>query len=222
MIQLKSTPNHAGLSLKGTAAELDALLNAIGVVAGDGENVPAGLVSARSRVVGLRDRLNEQLKGERGSGEDSVTVKAYWPETIFVWAALNNCIRQSYRSAKTSEWDLAVAAIRKFQNQVVDCLRMTVKDFSAARAFQALGTQTFVEDNYIVQFLDEQNVGHLALDSAEKRLRNLPAVTKLLIEQGPEYRKFKQSVLDAARQHQISVEEIGINSEYPKESNILW
>ncbi|THF73723.1 DUF6904 family protein [Cohnella fermenti] len=222
MIQLKSTPNHAGLSLKGTAAELDALLSAFGAVAGGAESVPAGLAAARSRVIGMRNRLNEQLRGAKSLGQEVATVKVFWPETIFVWAALNNCIRQSYLSTKTPEWDLAVAAVRKFQNQVVDCLRMTVKDFSAARAFQALSTQTFLEDNYIVQFLDEQNCRHLALEGAEKRLGNLPVVTKLLIEQGSEYRKFKQSVLDAARQHQISVEEIGFNSEYPKEQDIIW
>ncbi|RUS45184.1 hypothetical protein [Cohnella sp. AR92] len=222
MIQLKSTPNHAGLSLTGTVPELDALLNAFSVAAGDGENAPAGLASARSRVVGLHDRLNDQLQAQRDRDTESVTVKAYWPETIFVWVALNNCIRQSYRSAKTSEWDLAVAAIRKFQGQVVDCLRLTVKDFSAARAFQALGTQTFLEDSFIVQYVDELNCRHLALSSAEKRLQNLPVVAKQIAEQGSEYRKFKQSVLDAARQHQCSVEEIGINAEYPQESDILW
>ncbi|MBB6734265.1 DUF6904 family protein [Cohnella zeiphila] len=215
MIRMKDTLNHAGVNISGDAADLEQLCEALEQIVGEEGEAPA-YESIRVRVADLVRRLRGSLQA---AGEMAVNV--CWPEALFLSVALNRFIKLYYAKEKRPDWERMLARVRKFQEELVACLRRTLPDAAYKPASVALGSSVFLEQEYMTHYLDELNVRFLEL-KPEKRLENIPVMAKRIVEQGEEYRKCKHAVLEAARMYKCPVDEIRIGAEMPAPEQIIW
>jgi hypothetical protein len=219
MIQVRSTPNYAGASITGSDRDVEQLSRMLETLAGD-EGEHPGYESARVRVMGFCAELRRALAtGEQESA--TAGAKILWPELIFVSIALNGFIKLFYRKKTDPDWDRTLAGVRKFQESVAACLRQTLKEPAFRPVAGALGSQVFLEENYVTQYLDELNAQFLELDP-QRRLASIAEFAKRIVQQGEDYRKCKSSVLEAARLYQCPVDEIRLRERYKAASEIVW
>lgn len=217
MIQVKSTPNHAGAIVSGDARDLEALREALEQVIGQEGEYPAR-ESVRARTAAFV----EALRQASSSGDDASKegVKTLWPEFLFLSVSLNGFIKQFYKKNKEPGWDYTLARVRKFQESIVDCLRRILPDSAYQQAASSLGPQVFLEDHYVTQFLDELNA-EFAEMNAERRLANIAVMARRIAMQSEDYRKCKHSILEAAKLYQCPVEEIRLREEVPNPYHVV-
>lgn len=217
MIQVKSTPNHAGAIVSGDAQELETLREALEQVIGREGEYPA-LESVRVRAAEFVSALRQtSAAGDSASHEG---VKVFWPEFLFISVTLNGFIKQFYKKNKEPGWELTLAKVRKFQESIVDGLRRILPDTSYQQATSSIGPHVFLEPGYVTQFLDELNAEFLELN-ADKRLANIAPMARRIALQSEDYRKCKHAILEASKLYKCPVEEIRLREEVPNPYNVV-
>lgn len=218
MIQVKSTPNHAGAIVSGDAQDLETLREALEKVIGEEGEYPA-YESIRTRAAAFVGAL--RYASAAGDNTSKEGVKVFWPEFLFLSVSLNGFIKQFYRKNKEPGWELTLAKVRKFQESIVDCLRRILPDAAYQQAASSIGPHVFLEQGYVTQFLDELNAEFLELN-AEKRLANIAVMARRIALQSEDYRKTKHAILEAAKLYKCPVEEIRLREEEPNPEKVVW
>lgn len=213
MIQVKSTPNHAGAIVSGDTPDLQSLCEALEQVIGREGEYPA-YEAIRVRAVTLCEELHRAIAVGDGA-------KILWPEMLFFSVALNGFIKRFYKKNKEPNWDRTLAKVRKFQESVVDCLRRILPDSAYHQAASSIGSRAFLEEHYATQFLDELNAEFMGMD-AERRLANIAVMARRIALQSEDYRKCKNAILEAAKLYKCPVEEIRLREEYPRIEEVVW
>lgn len=230
--------------------DLDTLYMALHTVVGD-EREYKNYDGACIRVLGLCYDLRHAAMGDREidfviNGMDKERMKymgritseqnvyykfsAYYPELLFVTAALNDFIRHyAKKRAKSAPfplldkhnlWDAAIANVRLFQAEVVKCLKEMVPTEAAfSRMMNLMNKDYFWFDGYITQYIDMLNIRYLKM-TTEERIKNLPTLVKRMMEQGKEYQATAREISEIARGNNCSVDDIRLIEEYPED--IVW
>jgi hypothetical protein len=73
-----------------------------------------------------------------------------------------------------------------------------------------------VDEQLHYQYLDFLNLKFIDMDK-EKRLKSIPTMAKRLADQGDEYRRHRQEVIESAEEYGCDVEDIKYEREYPGE-----
>jgi hypothetical protein len=246
MLAATSTPNCAGIELRGDFLDFEALYDALHHVVGD-EDANAGYKGARLRVLGICYDLRHALMGDRDiefveNGWDAdrsqrhgvianqknlyYKMQAYWPESLFVTMALNDFLLLNARKMsnnafqpflhKRTVWDASIAQVRLFQSEIVKCIQETVSEATFARMINQMHKDWPWMDGYITQYVDILNIRFLNMEM-EQRQKSLGTMVKRMVERGTEYQSLRDDVLDSARHHKRSAEDIEIGLEYPEE-----
>lgn len=249
MLTLRNTENFAGIEISGDFLDLDSLYTALHIVVGD-EGEFGDYEGARLRVLGLCYDLRHALMGEgdvefveNGLNADQMKrmalvaldknlyykTRVYYPEALFVTIALNDFIHlYARKQAKTAPfplldkrnvWDSSIANIRVFQSEISTCIQQAVTESSFSRMMNLMHKNYPWTDSYATQYVDMLNIRYLNMDN-DQRKKGLPTMAKRLVEQGKEYKKVEREVTAMAREHNCSVENIGVDWDYPK--NIDW
>ncbi|GLG01206.1 hypothetical protein Alches_12450 [Alicyclobacillus hesperidum subsp. aegles] len=156
--------------------------------------------------------------------------QVYYPEVLFVTIALNDFIRlYAKKQARTApfplldkriQWDAHLATARLFQSSVVNCVKEVVTEASFKRIMNLMHKDYTWVDGYASQYLDLLNIRYLKIGDKDERAKALSTVVKRMVEQGKEYRQIEEEVRAMAREHNCSVEDIGLVEDYPEE--IEW
>ncbi|MEW5785409.1 MAG: hypothetical protein AB1767_10110 [Bacillota bacterium] len=236
MIFVKNTPNYAGVTICGDHQDIEELYDALHDIVSDEEDYPS-YVSSRIRVLGVCYDLRHALMGDReiifvdnGMDEDKMkktsmitpgknvylSIEVLWPEMLFVQMVLNDFILLNQRKKRRPLWDKTIATVRKLQAAVADCLKQTVSEAAYKRMINSMIRDYPWVDYYATQYLDILNCRFIDMDR-EKRKKNITIMAKRLVEQGQEYQEVRRDVMAAARNHNCSVDNIRVNTEYPEE-----
>lgn len=239
MIYITNTPNNTGVAIHGDYMDFEELYESLHTIVGEEEEYPS-YEAARIRVLGVCYDIRHALMGDReiefvdnGMDEDKMrrlsmitpnknvylVINVLWPEILFVTMALNDFILLNRKKCKHPQWDKTTAAVRKLQATVSECIKQTVSDASYKRMINMMIRDYTWFDGYATQYLDILNCRFLSMDK-EKRLKNIPTMAKRLAEQGQEYIEVKSEVIEAARTHNCSVDDIRPQLEYSDE--IEW
>lgn len=148
MLSIQSTEQLTGARISGDFWDLDQLINAIYKVTGD-ENRYYDYQGARQRILGICYNLRHAAQGDHqlefvsnGLTKSVLThheiifpnknvyyaTEVLWPELIFTAIALNDFIRLHQELIDSSEWNIYIATIRKFQATVAECLEQELED----------------------------------------------------------------------------------------------
>jgi len=249
MIHVKNTTNNTGVTISGDFHDLDALYESLHKIVGtEGEWV--NYESARLRVLGVCYDIRHALMGNRevsfvDNGLDSDKMKwlsivaneknvyysfnTYWPEILFVTMALNDFVwLYAKKQAKSSYdvmfdyrniWDSTIATVRGFQAAIADCIKETIPETSINRVLKLMNGSYIWFDHYATQYIDELNIKFIEM-TPEKRLKNITVMAKRIAEQGDRYQDVKAAVMEAARDYNCKITEIGHLGEYPEK--IEW
>ena len=239
MIFITNTPKTAGVAVHGDLLDFEELYHAIHEIIGEEEDFPA-FYAARIRILGFCYEIRHSLMGSReaefvdnGLDEEMMKqlsviapnknvyllFKMLWPEMLFVTMALNDFAILQQKKCKYPQWDPITIAVRKLQAAFAVCVQQTVSAAAANRMSRLMIRDYTWFDNYADQYLDILNDRFVKLDP-EKRLKQLPIVTKRLAEQGAEYLQLKSDMEDAARENQCSINDIELEIDDP--GDIDW
>jgi len=237
MITVTSTPNHAGVSIRGDLHDLQQLYDALHEVVGQ-EGEYRSLEGARLRVLGLCYDIRHALMGDREVefvdngmhanlkrhlgvlAPDKNVYYAWrtlWPELLFVTMALNEFAEDRTRRAKHAHWDPVVATVRAFQAAVASCIRNTVPETTAVRMLNAMNRRFSSYSGYCTQYIDMWNVKFLKM-APEKRLKQLSVIAKRFDEKDADYWGIQASVKATAREHVCPEDAVHlVGWDYPEE-----
>ncbi|TQS71204.1 hypothetical protein DX933_16150 [Ornithinibacillus gellani] len=242
MIQIKLTPNYAGMEMVGTRDDFELLYESLHFVVGEEDEYPS-MQNARLRVLGLCYDLRHAMMGHReyeyvNHGLDSDTMKwmgivgpeknlllsfnTYYPEMIFIHLCLEDFIKEYQKSNKTHpNWDIHVNAVRLFQASVVRALRDEIKPSMFRSIISHMKSAKFISFRYMTQYLDSLNIRYLNWD-AEKRLKNISVIVKRIAVKDAEYIRAQKEIIEAAIEYGVTESEIAYDTEYPDYDSIDW
>jgi len=237
MISIQSTPNHAGVSIRGDMHDLEQLYSALhSLIGAEGEYL--SLAGARLRVLNLCYQIRHAFMGNREvelldngmhdelkkhfatlAPERNVyyAFRMFWPEMLFLLLALNEFASIRERKSKLGKWDADLCAVRMFQATVAECLRGVMTETGYARTIKLLnGSFVWIAD-YCTQYIDVMNIKFLRMD-AEKRLKNLSVMAKRFAERNDDYYEMKEAVQEAAAEFGVPQDAIELEGwTYPEE-----
>jgi hypothetical protein len=249
MIYIKNTPNYAGVAIYGDYLDFDNLYEALYDIVG-GEDEYTGYERVRIRVLGMCYDIRHALMGHReiefvDNGLDEqkmkylsiisskknlyLVVHVLWPEILFITMALNDLIRiyANKRSRNSNNpmfdkrniWDVSIAIVREFQAVLAKCIKGVVTEASYNRMFNLMIKDYNWLDGYLTQYVDIFNLQFLKMNKDNRR-ENISIIAKRLAEQGLDYQKLRDEVVQVARKNECSVDQIRLKLEYPEE--IIW
>ncbi|MDM5250926.1 MULTISPECIES: hypothetical protein [unclassified Lysinibacillus] len=239
MLSIQSTEQLTGACISGDFWDLDELINAIHKVTGD-ENKYYDYQGARLRILSVCHNLRQAAKGEHqlefvsnGLNKSVLTqhelifpnknvyfaTEVLWPELIFTAIALNDFIRLHKELIDSSDWNMDVAAIRKFQATVADCLEQEFKEEEYLVFLRMLHTKSPLTFRYATQYVDLLNLEYIQLDLEERKAQLAAFALRLMLEDD-EYVALKSQLMEAAITTKKSLHEIEIKTNYPE--TILW
>ncbi|MFD1677647.1 DUF6904 family protein [Alicyclobacillus fodiniaquatilis] len=244
MIQIRSTPNEAGVSVLGDLVDIEGLYESLHEVVGE-EGELERYEGARLRVLGVCYELRHALMGDREiefkeNGLDTEKIKRFgviaqdkniyykievlWPELLFVVMVLNDFIwfyaKKQTKSSFTpltewrNSWNPTISQVRMFQAAVARCLSETLSEASFPRVLKQMNRAYPWMDSYLFQYVDLLNIRFLEMDRDTRR-KNISIMVKRLAEKNKEYTELEQEVAAAARQHHCTVFDIKIGLDYP-------
>jgi len=246
MIQVKNTPNYAGVAINGDFYDFEALYESFHTIVGE-EWEWEEYEGVRLRVLGICYDIRHALMGHREvafveNGLDEykmkqlsviandkniyLTFNVLWPEALFVLMALNDFIKVYARKQAKDKyyalidyrniWDPSIAMVRSFQAAIANCMKETIPETSINRVFKLMYHDYSWADNYATQYLDELNCRFIEME-AEKRIKNITIMAKRIAEKGREYQAVNEAVLKAAREYNCHMTEIRMSSPgYPE------
>lgn len=240
MLQMKSSKNHAGVTISGDTFDLEELYDALHTVVGDEGEHPE-YDGVRMRVLGVCYDLRHAMMGNRqavnvpnGLDRDRMRhlgfvgsdhnvyyqFEVLWPELLFVSLSLTEYLVMYERGKSVHSWDPEAAAVRKFQAGVAKCLQETLTEKKFATVKKYFATSQYIEHaDYTTQYIDKLNFEFLKMDK-EKRLNNISIMAKRIAERDHHYVKAQVEVREAAAYHGVSKYEIRFGKEYP--DDIDW
>ncbi|MFJ8087997.1 DUF6904 family protein [Lysinibacillus sp. NPDC095746] len=239
MLSIQSTEQLTGARVSGDFWDLDELINAIYKITGD-ENKYYDYQGARLRILRVCYNLRQAAQGEHqlefvSNGlNKSVLIQhelifphknAYfaaeilWPELIFTAIALNDFIRLHQELIDSSDWNIDVAAIRKFQAAVANCLEQELNEEEYLVFLRMLHTKSPLTFRYATQYIDVLNLEYIHLSLEERKTQLASFALRLMLEDD-EYELLKSQLMEAAITTKKSLHEIEIKAKYPE--TILW
>ncbi|NYF23611.1 hypothetical protein [Sporosarcina sp. JAI121] len=240
MIQMKSTKNHAGVTISGDIYDFEELYDALHTVVGEeGERIDYDGV--RIRVLAICYDLRHAMMGNRqavnvpnGLDRDRMRYiglvgsdhnvyyqfEVLWPELLFVSLSLTDFLVLYERGKTVHTWDPEAAAVRKFQAGVAKCLQETLTEKKFATIKKYFNSRLYDDyANYTTQYIDKLNIGFIKMDK-DKRLNNISIMAKRIAERDHRYIQAQAEVSEAAAYHGVSQYEIRFDEEYP--TDIEW
>ncbi|MGO4886148.1 DUF6904 family protein [Anaerobacillus sp. MEB173] len=245
MIQVKNTPNLAGVTISGDFYDLEILYDSLHTIVGE-EWEWKGYESARLRVLGVCYDIRHALMGHRdvefvenGLDQDKMrflsiaandknvylACNVLWPEILFVTMALNDFVRlYAKKQAKNNYnsytdyrtvWDTSISAVRIFQAAIASCIKETLPETSVNRVLKLMNHDYTWSDDYATQYIDELNCKFIEMNR-EKREKNISVTAKRIAEKGREYQAIENAVLEAARKYNCHMTELRSTVEYPE------
>ncbi|MFJ7732990.1 DUF6904 family protein [Lysinibacillus sp. NPDC097231] len=239
MLSIQSTEQLTGARISGDFWDLDELINAIHKIIGD-ENKYYDYQGARQRILRICYKLRHAAKGEHqlefvsnGLNKSILTqhelifpnknayfaTEVLWPELIFTAISLNDFIHLHKELIDSSEWNIDVAAIRKFQAAVADCLEQELNEEEYLVFLRMLHTKSPLTCRYATQYVDVLNLEYIRL-SIEERKAHLASYALRLMLEDDEYEALKSQLMEAAITTKKALHEIEIKANYPEK--ILW
>lgn len=239
MLSIQSTELLTGARISGDFWDLDELINAIHKITGD-ENKYYDYQGSRLRILNVCYNLRQATKGERqlefvsnGLTKSILTqhelifpnknayfsMEILWPELIFMAIALNDFIQLHKELIDSSDWNIDVAAIRKFQAAVADCLEQELNEEEYLVFLRMLHTKNPLTFRYATQYIDILNLEYIQL-SWEERKAHLAAFALRIMLEDDEYVSLKSQLMEAAISTKKALHDIEIKTNYPEK--ILW
>lgn len=250
MLQAKNTSNNVGVTLSGDYLDFHNLYESIYEIIGD-EEENASYYTTRLRVLGVCYDIRHAIMGDReielvDNNMDREKMKWHnmitpqqnlyysfntlWPEAVFVVAALNDFIWLYSKKLAKNSYDMMyspkvmynknIAQVKSFQSAIIEALKEVISPNSYGRVINAITNNYPCLSNYITQYLDMINVKYLRL-SSEKRIKNLPAFARHLVEFTSEYREIEKEVKSFAYEHNAAIDNIHLKGyDYPE--NFEW
>ncbi|HKM42654.1 MAG TPA: hypothetical protein VJZ70_01525 [Limnochordia bacterium] len=246
MLTLESTPNHAGVTIKGDFFDLYELYDALHEVVGEEEEYPSHY-DVRLRVLALCYDLRHAYMGHReitfvDNGLDDelkrwqgilapdknvyLSVNVLWPELLFYTMVLNDFAQlHANKQTKTRYdrfedknviWDPSLAQVRLFQSAVFECIRQTVSPTVVGRIKNMMVHDWPFFGDYTTQYLDVLNMRFLELDR-EKRVKNISIMVKRIVEKDDEYQHYWRAIHQEAKANNCGTDAIRLDIEYPDE-----
>ena len=240
MLQINNTPHYAGVTVAGDYQDLDELYEALHLIVGEEDELPA-YDSVRLRVLGVCYDIRHSLMGGRGAiavpngfdreraghmpiiGPETniyLTLEVMWPELLFVSFSLNDFIQLYEKRTNTHPWDPTIIAVRKFQGAVARCLQETLSEskFGHIKKYiRPYMNYTYgLYRNYPTQYVDHLNIRFLKM-KPDKRLANISIMAKRVGELDHNYMEAREAVRIAARDLNAHESEIRFKEEYPED-----
>lgn len=242
MIQIRNTPNFAGVHISGDYSDFDELNKAVHRVVQSREE-DDGYGQPRRRILALFSEMRQAQLGNRGieavpngfNAEDDLGLpvehtgnniygrfETLWPELLFTAFALNDFIGHYEEDEGIHSWDPAAAAVRKFQSAVALCLEETLSPNRYRQLRKYIDPHgLFAKNkyqNYLVQYIDRLNIQFLHLPPA-RRIENISIMAKRICELDSLYYNFRSDFIDLAEGLQVHVSELRYKENYPETIN---
>ena len=240
MISAAFTPNLGGIVVQGDLLDFEELYDSIhAIVAFEDDGTPDPHETLRLMALAVCFDIRHAIMGERefvfvDNGMDNekkkcmgvltpdkniyYSFKFYIITMVFAVMALEYFIlRYARQYNASSDWDKTIAAVRKLQAVVMDCLKQQLTMTNYKKVVRNIGNFTYnYRGKYVQQYLDEQTIKYLNMNR-EKRLKSLPGTIVRLAEMGEGYKEVKQVIQEAAATYGCPEDEICLEKDYPEE-----
>lgn len=239
MISIKSTENLTGARISGDFWDFEELVHAIHHITTLGE-LQCSYEGARIRILSVSYDIRLAAQGKHniefvmnGMHKDIIksqnvivpeqnvylSVEILWPELLFATIALNKFSRLQQDHNNCHEWNLHMTTIRKFQANIIDCLKdsMNPNDFKLFINMLQVH-QTSIAD-YAVQYIDLLNLKFIEMTPEERQMNLLSFAYKIAYED-TEYLILKKQLLETANITKSPIHKMKLPLKYPKE--IEW
>ncbi|NLH01024.1 MAG: hypothetical protein GX488_03820 [Clostridiales bacterium] len=243
MLQIRSTENLAGISVRGNYDDLNELYNAFASVVG-GEDDYLYETASRLRVLGVCNEIRHACIGNRELFERGYDIPCYgfrilWPEAAFVAAVLDNFVflstaKKLYVNRLPEEIKDQIqtvsadhiSLIHFFQDLVWNELERVIggrqikKVFGRYDDLRSMHFKYPQFDGFYTQWLDLLNIKYLCYDPKIRGAYLAPVLAKLF-SADEEYLSLKSNIDSFARQEGICVTGVRFAyGAYP--DNIKW
>ncbi len=239
MLSIECTEQHTGARISGDYWDLDELVSAVYVVIGD-ENRYYDYHGARQRILNVCYNLRKAIQGEKNielisngvhremlkrhnmiAPEKNVyfSVEILWPELIFTALALDDFIKLHNEMIDDSLWNIHIGIIRKFQGNVLDCLKYQLSDEHNTVISQLIQNRTLNYFRYATQYVDLLNLEYINL-SIEERKEHLAAYAIRLMIEDEAYVILREEILATASVTKNEIHELPLSMKYPE--HIDW
>lgn len=247
MLKAKSTPNHAGVYVMGDYEDLYTLYEALHDVVGEGREEDSVYYPVALRVLGVCydirhafmasrevELVDNQMDEDKMKWHSMITPEKnvyygfliVWTEAVFVVMALNDFVLlrakelskndHNFMLASKVVYDKTIVQTRQFQTIIMEALAEVISPHSYARIMNLMTSRHLKCTTYLTQYLDRKTIKYLSF-SPEKRMKNLSAYLKHIVEPSPEYDKIKEDIVAFARYNQCLVSEVRLKDDkYPE------
>lgn len=239
MISIKSTENLTGARISGDFWDFEELVHALHHIT-TLDDLQSSYEGVCIRILGVCYDIRLAAQGKHniefvknGMQKDIIksqnvivpeqnvylSVEVLWPELLFTTITLNELYRLQHEHNNGHEWNLHMATIRKFQANVIDCLKdsMNPSDFKLFINMLQVHQTSIVE--YAVQYIDLLNLKFIEMTPEERRANLLTFAYKIAFED-TEYLVLKKQLLETASITKSPIHKMKIPLKYPKE--IKW
>lgn len=245
MIFVENTPNNLGVTISGDFRDFEQLYYALHKVCEDEEGLrfyTGSRMRVLGMCYEIRHALQgDRGYSYVDNGVDAdwkrkmstlapdknlyLQINMLWPEILYITMVLNKLVRlYAMQISKTSYdkdaftspkvfWDNSITQIRVLQSAIIECLQQIITPNTFSRTVNTIYDR-FDLSNYLSQYIDLINHRFIEM-TPEKRLKNISISLKRMVEQGEEYQELLYAVKEAAREAQVSIDNIRLNLEFP-------
>lgn len=239
MLSIECTEQLTGARISGDYWDLDELVSAIYIVIGD-ENHYYDYHGARQRILRVCYNLRKAIQGEKNielisngvhremlkrqnmiAPEKNVyfSVEILWPELVFTALALDDFIKLHNEMIDNTLWNIHIGVIRKFQGNVLDCLKYQLSDEHNMVLSQLIQNRSLNYSQYATQYVDVLNLEFINLSKDDRKELLAAYVIRLMIEDEA-YVKLKEEILTTVSITKNEIHELPLSMKYPE--NIDW
>ena len=252
MLSVKTTEKLTGVTISGTYWDLNALYDALSNVIGEEGSYPE-YEACRIRVLGLCYDIRHAYQGDRNRGrieygDEVFSFEYLWPETVFIFAVLDDFNRLSEGSRCYLKQENAdklfyhpetkdallerlpddIAYVRYFQNLIKNAFQRTIdpkryKKIMTAYEDEYRYSYTWTKryfNNFCPQWVDIQNVKYLKR-APEKRKSYLATISEKILFDNSDYDALEEAVFAFAKEEGVPYYDIElIGMQYP--DKIEW
>lgn len=239
MLTIQSTELLTGVRVSGDYWDLNELFEAFHQIVGD-DNRYYDYLGARQRILVvcydikqaihgehnielIANGLNKSIKKEQQllAPEKNIyySFEILWPEVLFIAIALNDFIKLHEERFDNTGWNIHIAVCRKFQSNVINCLRDLLAPEHYVAFWELMQTKKPTVFRYATQFVDILNLQYLQL-SKEERVANLAGFLFKLILEDEEYMEVRKQLLETANITKSPIHELEFDISYPEK--IEW
>jgi hypothetical protein len=242
MLDIKTTPGMAGISISGDLPDLQQLYDALSDVIGDESEEGSAYEMPALNILAICYELRKAWQGDRqvefvdnGLSDDMrqnlkvlapvrnvyFKTQIHLPEVLFDIMALNDFVEMCSRRLKIPDLDPTIQRVRCFQAEVTAVLQSVLDPGAAQRLARSIYGTVPRYKSFYSQYVDYLTDRYLK-QTPEKRLQQIVPLARRLDVLGTDYQRLVAELAKTAAELNCSIPDLEPVSELPVLQDEEW